>query len=79
MKILSLIGRGVKSFVWFWWDFIVGEDALIALLVIVGLAVVYALHHAGTTAWWALPIFWVVALMLSLFRVVQKARATQRG
>ena len=79
MKILSLFGRGVKSFVMFWWDFIVGEDVTIAIFVIIGLALVYALQHARTTAWWVLPVFWVLALVASLFRVVQKARSAQHS
>lgn len=75
MKVVSAVGKGVKSFGLFWWDFIVGEDVTLALAVIIGLAVTYALHKAGEVSWWALGAFWVIALVGSLMRVVRKARA----
>lgn len=69
---LATIGKMIRSFGMFWWDFIVGEDVTLAIAVVLGLAAVAALHAAKVPAWWALPVIWVLGLSLSL------ARATKR-
>ena len=58
----------LKAFAAFWYDFIVGDDLLLALAVIAGLAVTYALARGGLAAWWLLPVFALVALVWSLRR-----------
>ena len=60
--------RRLKSIGAFWYDFVVGDDWLIALGVVVGLAVTYWLSRTAVPAWWLLPLFLVLLLPFSLWR-----------
>jgi hypothetical protein len=71
---MNSIGRGLKSFGAFWWDFIVGEDWRIAAGIIVAMAVAAILAHNNVTAWWVLPVAVVLMLALSLRGAVRKSR-----
>jgi len=62
--------KRLKSIGAFWYDFVIGDDWLVAAGVIVGLAGTYGLHRAGVTAWWLLPLVLVVLLPLSLRRAI---------
>jgi hypothetical protein len=59
----------LKSFGAFWYDFIIGDDWHVAVLVVAGLALTAILTHvARVNAWWALPVFAFAALAWSLHR-----------
>jgi hypothetical protein len=61
--------KRLKAFGAFWYDFIVGDDWHVAVLVVIGLAVTAVLAHvAKVNAWWLLPIVVVAALVWSLHR-----------
>jgi hypothetical protein len=60
-----------RAFFAFWYDFIVGDDWRIAVAVVVGLAVTYALSQADIPAWWVLPAAIGVFLPLSLWRTTR--------
>jgi len=62
----------LKSFGLFWWDFIVGDDWIVAAAVIVGLALTALLTHLGVNAWWLLPILAVGLIPLSIWRLKQE-------
>jgi len=64
--------KWLKSFAIFCYDFVVGDDWRMAVGVIVGLALTAVLAHNGVNAWWALPIFVVVVLVISLRRARRK-------
>jgi len=53
----------VRAFGRFWWDFVVGDDWMVAAAVAVGLAATGVLTALGVDAWWLLPV--VVALTLA--------------
>lgn len=55
----SLLVRYVGGFLFFWYDFIIGDDWRVAAGVVVGLIVTHAI---GLSGWWLMPV--VVALML---------------
>lgn len=59
----------IVSFGKFWYDFIIGDDWLIAALVAVTLCVL-AIVHRGVL-WWILPIVVVAALGMSLWRATR--------
>jgi hypothetical protein len=63
----------IRAFAAFWYDFVIGDDWLIALGVVVSLALTYLLSRTTVPAWWLLPLVLVVLLPLSLWR------ATRRG
>ena len=60
--------RYIVGFGRFWYDFIVGDDWRIAVLVLIGLGVVFAVAHHAINAWWLLPAVVAVALTISLLR-----------
>jgi hypothetical protein len=66
--------RALRSFLRFWYDFVVGDDWRVAVGVVAALAGTAALAHAKVPAWWLLPTAVVVLLALSLRRAARKAR-----
>jgi hypothetical protein len=67
--------RRLKSFGAFWYDFIIGDDWHVAVLVGIGLALTAILTHvARVNAWWALPVFVFAALAWSLHRATANKR-----
>ena len=46
---LSRVGR-------FWWDFVVGDDWLVAVLVVIAIGATAALATTSVAAWWLLPL-----------------------
>jgi len=61
----------LRAFGRFWWDFIVGDDWLVAAAVGVGLAVTGLLTAVGVDAWWLLPLVVALALAGSLRRATR--------
>jgi hypothetical protein len=66
VKRLAAFGR-------FWWDFVIGDDWLVAVLIAVAIGATAALSHSGVNAWWLLPIAAVLVLWLSLRRAIRSA------
>lgn len=64
--------RTVRAFLHFWYDFVVGDDPLVAVGVAGTLAVIAGLSATDVPAWWLLPIAVVGLLAASLARVVRK-------
>jgi membrane protein implicated in regulation of membrane protease activity len=64
----------VRRFVGFWYDFIVGDDWLIAVGVLAALAVAAVLAHSAweAVAWVFLPVAVVAVLYASLARAVRR-------
>jgi hypothetical protein len=60
--------KHIRAFGAFWYDFVIGDDWLVAAGVAVALALTYALSRTAVPAWWLLPLFLVVLLPLSLWR-----------
>ncbi|HZT84329.1 MAG TPA: hypothetical protein VE984_02770 [Gaiellaceae bacterium] len=66
MSRLAAFGR-------FWWEFVIGDDWLVAVLVAAGIGATAALAAAGVTAWWLLPLAVLFVLWLSLRRAIRSA------
>lgn len=60
----------LRAFGAFWYDFVIGDDWVVAAGVVVGLLGTWGLHSAGVAAWWVLPVLLVVLLPVSLARAV---------
>lgn len=56
----------IAAFGRFWWEFIVGDDWVAALGVLIGLGLT-----ALVAGWWVLPIAVVIVLTLSLLRAAR--------
>jgi hypothetical protein len=65
--------KWLRSFGRFWWDFVVGDDWLVALLVAIALGATALLAHHDFTVWWLMPIATVIILWLSLRRAIRSA------
>jgi hypothetical protein len=63
----------MKRFARFWWDFLVGDDWLVAAGILVGLALTALLAATAVPAWWVLPLAVAAVLWLSLRRYVDSA------
>lgn len=61
MRYLVAFGR-------FWYAFIVGDDWLVAVGVVVALGVTALLAHHGLPAWWLMPLAVVALLGTSVWR-----------
>ncbi len=67
--------RYIKAFLLFWYDFIVGDDWVIALGVAFTLSATYWLVQNHHNVWWVLPVAVVLLLAISLGREAQRASA----
>jgi hypothetical protein len=70
---MATIGRWLRGFGAFWWDFIVGDDWLVAAGVVAALIVTAVLASAGLPAWWFLPAAVLLLLGVSLRRGIREA------
>ena len=52
----------IRAFAAFWYDFVVGDDWLIAVGVVISLALTYLLSRTAVPAWWLLPLALAVLL-----------------
>ena len=66
MSRLAAFGR-------FWWDFVIGDDWLVAVLVVLAIGATAAVAAADVAAWWLLPLAVLGVLWLSLRRAIRSA------
>ena len=77
----ALVGGGglmrrLRSIGAFWYDFVVGDDWRVAVVVVAALALTALLvHAAGVNAWWLLPVCVFAALGWSLRRATAGNRS----
>lgn len=62
----------LTHFLHFWYDFMVGDDWMIAAGVVIALAVSAGLARRDLHAWWVLPVAVVVLLTASLWRATRR-------
>ena len=58
-----MAGR-LRAFLAFWYDFVVGDDWRVAVVVVVALAATFGLSKTSVTGWWLMPV--AVALILPI-------------
>jgi hypothetical protein len=66
------MARRIRAFAAFVYDFVVGDDWRIAVVVVAGLALTYAVSRTSVPAWWLLPVLLVMALPASLWLAVRR-------
>ena len=63
--------RWITHFVAFWYDFIVGDDWVVAAGVVAALALSAVLARRGIQAWWVMLIAPILFLSISLWRATR--------
>jgi hypothetical protein len=66
--------RHLKAFAAFWYDFVIGDDWVLAAGVVLGLAGTYLLSRLHVASWWLLPVLVAVLLPASLRRATRGGR-----
>jgi hypothetical protein len=67
--------RRIRAFGAFWYDFIIGDDWLVALGVTLALAITYAASHiTDAPVWWIVVVAVAILLPLSVFRATRRRR-----
>ena len=66
--------RYLARFLGFWYDFVVGDDWMIAVGVVLALALTALLVRRGVAAWWLLPAAVLLLLAASLWRATRSPR-----
>ena len=61
--------RGLPGFLY---EFVVGDDPLVAAAAVLALALTAAIAAAGAAAWWVTPIAVVAVLALSVLRAADR-------
>ena len=56
------------------WDFVVGDDWVTALGVVVALGATALIAGTGASAWWIMPFAVIGLLALSLWRAARQSR-----
>ncbi|HUZ27277.1 MAG TPA: hypothetical protein VMV07_26300 [Streptosporangiaceae bacterium] len=65
------MGSRLRAFGAFWYDFVIGDDWVIAVGIVIALLVTYLFSRAGVAAWWVLPLLVAVVLPTSLWRATR--------
>lgn len=64
----------IKNFLTFLYDFFIGDDWRVALIIVIGLVVTALLAHNNADSWYALPIAVLIAVPYTLWRAVRDSR-----
>jgi hypothetical protein len=66
--------KWLKTFVAFWYDFIVGDDWTIALAVVLAVGATSLVHHARVISWPIVPVVVAAMLTASIWRALRARR-----
>lgn len=61
-----------RDFAYFWYDFLIGDDAIGTAIVIGAMWGTHLLVIGGTNAWWLMPLAVAALLPINLFRVTRQ-------
>lgn len=63
----------IKAFGLFWWDFLIGDDWVVAAAVVIGLGATYVLSQSTTIpTWWLMPVVVLAILPVTIQRMMPK-------
>ena len=63
----------LKNFGAFWYDFVIGDDWRVAVVVTVALAATWGLARTSVPAWWLVPVAVAFVVPFSLWRAVRSS------
>jgi hypothetical protein len=69
---MNAVVRGIRAFVMFWVDFIIGDDWTVAAAVALALLGTWGLTRMGITAWWLLPLCVLAVTAVSIRRMANR-------
>ncbi|MBV8479700.1 MAG: hypothetical protein JOY72_05280 [Actinobacteria bacterium] len=58
----------VVAFGKFWWNFIVGDDWVAAVMIIAAIGITALVAAGGIASWWVMPLAVLLVLVVSLRR-----------
>ena len=61
---MNTVTKRLKAFGAFWYDFVIGDDWRVAIVVVIALAATFGLSKTSVAAWWLMPV--AVALILPI-------------
>jgi uncharacterized membrane protein len=61
---MNALTKRLKAFGAFWYDFVIGDDWRVAIVVVTALAATFGLSKTSVPAWWLMPA--AVALILPI-------------
>lgn len=67
----------MRRFLLFWYDFVIGDDPVVAAGVVLALVATGLLARWHITSWWVLPGATAVVLAASLVRAARAVRRTR--
>lgn len=65
---MRTLTQRLRAFGAFWYDFVVGDDWRVAVVVIAALAVTFGVSKSSIPAWWIMPVAVALILPASLWR-----------
>jgi uncharacterized membrane protein len=69
---MRTITQRLRAFGAFWYDFVIGDDWRVAVVVVLALAVTYGLSQSSVASWWIMPLAVVLILPATLWRARKK-------
>ena len=66
----------LRRFARFWYDFIVGDDWRVAVVVLVAVAATIGAAHLGWNGWLILPLAVAATLLASAWRAIRTHQST---
>lgn len=67
----------IRSFLAFWYDFVVGDDWPTAIGVVIGLVITAVLTHFNINAWWLMPAVVAIVFVASIRRASSSISSTR--
>jgi len=65
---MRTLTQRLRAFGAFWYDFVIGDDWRVALVVAAALAVTFGVSKTSAAAWWIMPLAVALILPVSLWR-----------
>jgi uncharacterized membrane protein len=69
---MRTLTQRLRAFGAFWYDFVIGDDWRVAVVVVLALAATYGVSRSTVAAWWIMPLAVVLILPTSLWRARKK-------
>jgi hypothetical protein len=68
----------IKAFFAFWYDFLVGDDIVVAIGAVIAVVATVLLVDNGVNAWWLMPIAAALLLVESMWRATRGSNRQDR-